>query len=209
MVSQRLDQFSDGVTAALFLSLGDFLLSNIDQLSSRCLLVHSFDRCEQGVSHLAELHSRLVERINRQLDTGALHFGSPGPATGHSVLVGATLGGHRLTRRAVDHSKVAAGRTLRQGGYIGDNLRRGFNLRSLSTVPGVLQCWAELHLQVGRPPRRAPNSGEDRFGRQISKGFKNTPCRLLGRRTFSDAGLRGYRLNELSDSVGDFGDGVA
>ena len=191
MVTQRLDQFCDSVTAALFLSLGDFLFSDLNQFPSRFLLVHSFDGCEQGVSHLAELHSRLVERIDRQLDASVLHLGSPRPPTGHSVLVGATLGGHRLTRRAVDHSKVAAGRTLRQGGYIGDNLRRGFNLRSLSTVPGVLQCWAELHLQVGRPPGCTLDAGANRFGRQISKGFKNALCRLFGRRAFSDAGLRG------------------
>ena len=208
VVPQRLDQFSNGIAAAGILGISDLVLGNLDQLPSRLLLVYSIDRCEQGVAHLAELHPRLIERINCQLEASALHFRGPGPAAGHSVLVCATLGGHGLARLAVDHTEVAAGRTLGQGGHIGDNLWRRLSCCSLSAVPGVLQCRAELQAQAGRPLRCALDASTDRDGGESGKSFENTARRLLGSRAFGDAGLGSDGLNELGDGVGRFGGGV-
>ena len=141
------------------------------------------------------------------MEAGVLHLGSPGPATSHDILEGATLGCHRLTGRAVNHPEVRS-RLLRKVRYIGNHLRRRLGRRSLSAVPGVLQCRAELQSQAGRPLRCALDASADRDGGELSEGFKNSACRLLGRRAFSDAGLGSDGLNELGDGIGGFGNGV-
>ena len=145
MVPQRIDQLCDGIAASFGLGLGDLVLGDTDQLPSSRLLVHSINRSEQVVGYLPELHARFVERLDCQLDASIANFRGERPAPSHNILKPTTLGRDRFAGRAVDHTEVGS-RTLRNGGYIGDNLRRGFSCRSLSAVPGVLQCRAELQL---------------------------------------------------------------
>ena len=46
MVPQRIDQLCDGIATSFGLGLGDLVLSDTDQLSPGCLLVHSIDGSE-------------------------------------------------------------------------------------------------------------------------------------------------------------------